>query len=97
MSIGKILKVLPALVFSMMLGVGFLLIIAFPKEDFSKIENRNLSQFPSISKQTITGGDFEKEIEDYLNDHFPFKYEKRASSRKEDGKWCVLCQGWIPY
>ena len=84
MSIGKILKVLPALVFSMMLGVGFLLIIAFPKEDFSKIENRNLSQFPSISKQTITGGDFEKEIEDYLNDHFPFRNKLVSLNTKRE-------------
>ena len=47
----------------------------FLKKDrkFSDLENRNLTQKPSLSLKKVTSGEYTKEVEDYLSDQIIFK------------------------
>ena len=40
---------------------------------YSKSENRNLAEFPKFNIHTVTTGDFENGLENYLLDHFVFR------------------------
>ena len=49
------------------------LFILLPKEDFSEIENRSLTNLPKFSLSKIVDGSYMEDIEEYINDHFPFR------------------------
>ena len=50
-----------------------ILFVVLPKMEFSEIENRSLSSFPRVTLDKIVDGSFMEDIEDYVNDHFPFR------------------------
>ncbi len=41
--------------------------------DFSIIENRYLQKFPKINKDNFLSGDLSRDLNNYLEDHFPFR------------------------
>ena len=44
-----------------------------PAEDISESERRKLAQFPELSLNTVLGGDFMTDFEDYTLDQFPLR------------------------
>lgn len=65
------------------------LFILLPKEDFSEIENRSLTNLPKFSLSKIVDGSYMEDIEEYINDHFPFRnifMNIRTISNKYIGK-----------
>ncbi len=60
-------------VFLLFIYVLAVLFIALPKKDYSSSEKRYLAKFPKTNFETITNGKFEKEYEDFVADHFPFR------------------------
>ena len=66
----RFLKYLPAVVLIVFIfGLGILL-WATPKADYSSTEKRYLQKFPEVSPQSVFGGEFEEDVENYLADHF---------------------------
>lgn len=66
----RFLKYLPAVVLIVFIfGLGILL-WATPKADYSSTEKRYLQKFPEVSPQSVFGGEFEEDFENYLADHF---------------------------
>lgn len=61
------------IVFLSMLTVGLLLIFVMPKSRVSEAENRRLAKLPKLNAETVFSGRFAKGMNDYLNDHFPFR------------------------
>lgn len=47
------------------------LLVALPKESYSENEKRVLAAFPELTLGTVASGEFTKELETYVNDHFP--------------------------
>ncbi|MFI3260334.1 MAG: DHHW family protein [bacterium] len=43
------------------------------KKEFSESENRILSTFPEFSVKSLFSGDYISSIDEYINDHFPFR------------------------
>lgn len=52
------------------LSTGFLLL---DKQEFSEHENRYLEKFPEISWERIESGEYMKDLNSYLCDHFPLR------------------------
>ena len=50
-----------------------LLLFIMPKSKVSDEENRALAQMPELSAENVFSGKYAKGIDDYLNDHFPFR------------------------
>ncbi len=46
-------------------------LLASPKKEFSKNENRYLAKFPSFSARTLLSGEYTESLGDWLADHFP--------------------------
>lgn len=46
---------------------------ALPKTSYSENEKRVLSNFPELTFETLTDGDFSSGIDTYTSDHFPFR------------------------
>ena len=65
-------KLLTILVMFIIIGLLGLFIL-LPKNDFSEIENRSLSNLPKFSLDKIIDGSYMEDIEEYINDHFPFR------------------------
>ena len=42
-------------------------------KDFSEQENRYLAQMPSFSVEKLLDGEFQTEMDNYINDHFIFR------------------------
>ena len=42
-------------------------------KDFSEQENRYLAQMPSFSIEKLLDGEFQTEMDNYINDHFIFR------------------------
>ena len=51
-------------------STGFLLL---DKQEFSEHENRYLEKFPEISWERIESGEYMKDLNSYLCDHFPLR------------------------
>ncbi len=49
------------------------LFLVLPKAEFSYNEKRNLSEKPELSVKNVFNGRFERDTEDYITDHFPFR------------------------
>lgn len=50
-----------------------ILLVVFPKKEYSENENRYLATFPKLSVSSIVSGEFTSGVEDYVTDHFPFR------------------------
>ncbi len=65
-------KILPSLF--LLFIFAFALALAFgPKKARSENEKRVLSTFPKVSVESVFSGDFTKEFEAFLSDHFPLR------------------------
>ena len=65
--------ILNSLFFIILILWGGVAFWGYPKQTISTDENRNLRSFPNISVKNIFSGKFEKEFEEYYNDHFPLR------------------------
>lgn len=59
---------LPAMVLALTAGFFFI-----PEREFSENENRYLAKAPGLSVESVLGGDFMEEAEQYVTDQFPFR------------------------
>lgn len=55
------------------IAVFSLMLILLPKNEYSENEKRYLSEFPDFSWKGLTDGQYSKDIESYINDHFPLR------------------------
>lgn len=81
MSIAK--KVSAILFFVVIVGM-LLLLIFWPKKEFSDNENRVLATFPEFSFQSITSGEFMTGFESYVADHFFMRDEWIAAKTRTE-------------
>jgi hypothetical protein len=52
--------------------VGILFIYTFRfNQEVSQVENRRLAQWPVLTKETVLNGQYAKDVESYVSDHFP--------------------------
>ena len=56
--------------FVMCIGLLFVYTFRFNQE-VSQVENRRLAQWPVLNKETVLNGQFAKDVETYVADHFP--------------------------
>ncbi len=61
------------IVFVAFIAVFAVLLAALPKTSYSENEKRVLSNFPELTFETLTDGDFSSGIDTYTSDHFPFR------------------------
>ncbi len=61
------------IVFLAFLIIVTVLLFALPKAEYSENEKRTLAKFPQLTVENITSGNFGKEFETYLADHFPVR------------------------
>lgn len=59
------------LLFVAFIGVFAVLFVLLPKSELSELERRPLSGTPALTTDTLFSGDFGKNAETYLSDHFP--------------------------
>ncbi len=59
------------LLFVAFIGVFAVLFVVLPKAEISELERRPLSGTPALTSDTLFSGDFGKNAETYLSDHFP--------------------------
>ncbi len=59
------------IVFVGFIVVSAILFLVLPKQDMSELERRQLADMPTLSTQTLLSGQFGKDAETYLSDHFP--------------------------
>ncbi len=46
-----------------------------PKYVFSEAENRNLAKFPKFTFEKLVSGEYQEQLDSYINDHFIFRNE----------------------
>lgn len=52
--------------------VGILFVYSFrSNQEVSEVENRRLAQWPILNKENVLNGQFAKDVESYVSDHFP--------------------------
>ena len=62
-----------SLLFAFLITAPLVMILFFPKDDFSAEENRMLASLPTASAESLLDGSFSKGLETYTADHFPFR------------------------
>lgn len=62
------------LLFSFLFGMGATVLLTPPKS-FSERENRNLSQFPTLSLSSLSSGNFARTLGDFYSDQLPLRQE----------------------
>lgn len=62
-------------IFIMVWLILCLLNLLVPKATFSEEENRNLARWPMFTWERFVNGQYAKEVENYINDHFIFRKE----------------------
>lgn len=67
----KITNILTFVLFAVPLALGLLLFVILPDNSFSAQENRSLQTFPKLTWQSLTEGEFGKEMNEYFADQFP--------------------------
>lgn len=67
----KLLKLMPAIVFFIMIYAVMFAGIAEKDKTYSSVENRTLQLLPKVSEKRILNGKFQKKYEIYLSDQFP--------------------------
>lgn len=72
------------------------------KQEFSEQENRYLAKAPTFTFEKLVNGDYAKQWEEYINDHFIFrnKWVELKSmveifTRKDRNKWNIYRERWI--
>ncbi len=61
------------IVFLSFLIIVTLLLFVLPKAAYSENEKRTLAEFPKLTVQNVSSGNFGREFETYLADHFPMR------------------------
>lgn len=61
------------LLFCAFLAIMGVLYLFLPKQDFSQLEKRYLSDAPRLSRETVIEGDLMDDTADYMADHMPFR------------------------
>ena len=69
----KAMQLTTAILFCLFIAGFGVLHLALPDRDFSPTENRNLSQLPEFSWDTLVDGSFTADLEEYLSDQFPLR------------------------
>ena len=69
----KAMQITTAVIFCLFIGGFGILHLAQPDREFSPTENRNLSQLPAFSWETLVDGSFTADLEEYLSDQFPMR------------------------
>jgi hypothetical protein len=89
----KASSLIQLLLFSLFLGVFFLLFLVLPDKGFSERENRQLSQAPKFTLESLFAdsedNSFTKKFEKYTTDQFPFRdswITMKAASELFSGK-----------
>ena len=76
-------KAFIALWMALLLGLGVYYVGFAPREsEYSAQENRNLTGFPKLTTQSLFSGDFGREMENYLLDHFPARDQVISSANR---------------
>ncbi len=60
-------------IFLLFLVTIMALLFLLPKSDFSENEKRVLATFPEVTWESVTSGQFGRDFETYLADHFPLR------------------------
>lgn len=84
-----IVSLLCCIVFCLFLAGGGVISIVTPKENFSVEEKRALQEIPDISRKACLSGEFQKDYENYLSDHFilrPFWVKMKTKTEMLLGK-----------
>lgn len=61
------------IVFMLIWVIIVILNFIIPKKTFSQQENRNLAKLPTFSLKKLVNGEYQEELEKYINDHFIFR------------------------
>lgn len=61
------------LTFCAFLGIMMLGILFLPKQEFSPVENRYLTEMPEFCAEDVMDGSYMKELETYVSDHVPLR------------------------
>ena len=69
----KLTQRLTAAIFCLFIGGFGILHLLLPDRTFSPVENRNLSQAPVFSWESLVDGTFTSDLEEYLADQFPLR------------------------
>lgn len=72
-----------------------------PQDVYSKVERRNLKQFPELTAETLLHGRFMSEFESYALDQFPMRDTLRSfkaiTSLKKDNNDIYVADGYINF
>ena len=71
----RTMQIITAVLFCAFIGSFGLLHLLLPDRTFSPVENRNLEQLPSFSISALVDGSFTSDIETYLADQFPLRFQ----------------------
>ena len=76
-------KAFIALWVALLMALGIYYVAFAPRDGaYSEQENRTLTAFPELNSKTLFSGDFGREMENYLLDHFPARDQVIASSNR---------------
>ncbi len=88
------------IIFTAFIALFFVLILLFPDKVFSERENRELTQAPAFSLESLFAKKFTTKFESYTTDQFPFrdswttlKARSEIAIGKEENKGVYLCKG----
>ena len=88
------------IIFAALISVLFLLFLFMPDKTFSERENRELTQAPAFSLESLFAKKFTTKFESYTTDQFPFrdswttlKARSELAIGKEENKGVYLCTG----
>lgn len=66
-------KKIITIILSLLIILNLVSFILMPKARFSETENRNLATFPIFTMNNLISGEYIKDLENYLSDHFPLR------------------------
>ena len=64
-------QLVTVIVFCAVLGIMAVLFLVLPEKDFSENEKRYLEDFPKLTWESLSSGEFGADIETYMADHIP--------------------------
>lgn len=83
----KRINLITTLLFTLYIGVFFILQIILPSSSFSEYENRNLKASPEFNSNDFFSGEFTKDLDTYITDQFP--YRNFWVSLKSSSEWAL--------
>ena len=88
------------IIFTAFIALFFILFLIFPDKGFSERENRELTQAPALTLDSLFSKKFSTKFESYASDQFPFrdswttmKARCEIGIGKEENKGVYLCKG----